>query len=94
MTNCAPPPPATSAFGSATVTWVGRRFLDLANTATAGAYATLDAGLGYRWGRYSLSVDAYNLTDERPPVTSSEFGDQSFYLLPARKVFVDVTADF
>ncbi|MBA3810309.1 MAG: TonB-dependent receptor [Caulobacteraceae bacterium] len=76
------------------MSWVGRRFLDLANTARAGAYATLDAGLGYRWGRHSLSVNAYNLTDERPPVTSSEFRDQSFYLLPARRVFVDLRAAF
>lgn len=86
--------PPAGLFGSATVSWVGRRFLDLANTARAGAYATLDAGLGYRWGPYSLSLDAYNLTDARPPVTSSEFGDQSFYLLPARRVFVALRAAF
>jgi outer membrane receptor protein involved in Fe transport len=50
--------------------------------------------VGYRWRRYSLSVNATNLSDQRPPVTASEFGDQSYYLLPARKVFVDLTADF
>jgi len=81
-------------FGSATVNYVGRRYLDLANTAPTGAYATIDAGLGYRWSRYSLALNASNLTNQRPPVTASEFGDQSYYLLPARKVFVDLTAAF
>ena len=86
--------PPSGLFGSATLNVVGRRYLDLANTAVAGAYATLDAGLGYRWGLYSLAVNATNLTDERPPVTASEFGDQSFYRLNGRKVFVDVSARF
>ncbi|HLZ82045.1 MAG TPA: TonB-dependent receptor [Caulobacteraceae bacterium] len=86
--------PPSGLFGSAAVTFVGRRWLDLANTAPAGAYATVDASLGYRWRRYSLAVNAANLGDARPPVTASEFGDQSFYRLPARKVFVDLTASF
>ena len=84
--------PPQGVFGSVTISYVGRRFLDLANTAPAGPYATVDAGLGYRWGRYSLAVNAYNLTDERPPVTASEFGDQSYYLSPGRKVFVELRA--
>jgi iron complex outermembrane receptor protein len=86
--------PPSGVFGSTTVTYVGRRWLDLANTAPAGAYATVDASLGYRWRRYSISVNATNLGDQRPPVTASEFGDQSYYLLPARKVFADLTASF
>ncbi|MDQ2861978.1 MAG: TonB-dependent receptor, partial [Pseudomonadota bacterium] len=86
--------PSHGLFGSATVSYVGPRFLDLANTARAGGYATLDGGIGYRFGRYSLAVNAYNLTNQRPPVTESEFGDQSYYLLPARRVFVDLTATF
>jgi outer membrane receptor protein involved in Fe transport len=86
--------PKRGFFGSATLSYVGRRFLDVANTASTGAYATLDGGVGYRFGRYSLSVNAYNLTNERPPVTQSEFGDQSYYLLPARRVFVDLAATF
>ena len=81
-------------FGSATVSYVGGRYLDLANTARAGAYPTLDGAIGYRFGRYSVAVNAYNLTDERAPVTQSEFGDQSYYLLPPRRVFVDLTARF
>ncbi len=86
--------PPSGLFGSATLNYFGRRYLDLANTASTAAYATLDAGLGYRWGRYSLAVNATNLTDQRPPVTASEFGDQSFYRLNGRKVFVDVSARF
>ena len=86
--------PASGTFGSVTVNYVGPRWLDLANTARAGSYATVDAAIGYRRGRYSLSVNAANLGDQRPPVTASEFGDQSYYRLPARKVFVDLTADF
>ena len=86
--------PLGGLFGSATVNYVGTRFLDIANTARAGAYATVDAGAGYRWGRYSLAVNATNLTDQRPPVTASEFGDQSFYLSSGRKVFVDLAAKF
>ncbi|MGI8841978.1 MAG: TonB-dependent receptor [Caulobacteraceae bacterium] len=86
--------PSQGFFASASVNYVGDRFLDLANTAEARAYATLDGGIGYRFGRYSLAINAYNLTDQRPPVTESEFGDQSYYLLPARRVLVDLTATF
>ena len=86
--------PTQGLFGSATVAYVGARFLDLANTARAGAYGTIDAGVGYRWRRYSLSLDATNLSDRRPPVTASEFGQQSYHRLPARKLFVGLTAMF
>ena len=86
--------PPSGLFGSASVTYVGHRWLDLANTAPAGAYATVDASLGYRWRRYGIAVNGANLGDRRPPVTASEFGDQSYYLLPGRKVFVDLTARF
>ncbi len=86
--------PAHGPFGNVTVNYVGPRYLDLANTARAGSYETVDATIGFRFRRYSLSVNATNLSDQRPPVTASEFGDQSYYLLPARKVFVDLTAEF
>ena len=86
--------PPQGFFGSATISYVGARFLDLANTAPTVGYATLDGGVGYRFGRYSLAVNAYNLTDQRAPVTQSEFGDQSYYLSPPRRVFVDLTAKF
>lgn len=84
--------PAIGLFGSVVASYVGRRFLDLANIAPAGAYTTLDAAIGYRRGRYSLSVSGANLTGERRPVTASEFGDSSYYLAPPRKVFVTLAA--
>jgi outer membrane receptor protein involved in Fe transport len=74
--------------GTVVVNYVGRRFLDEENTAPVGGYATLAATLGYRFGRYSVSLEGENLTNERPPVTSSEFGSESFYLLNARTVWV------
>ncbi len=86
--------PPSGIFGSVDATYVGSRYLDLGNTALAGAYATVDATVGYRWRRYSLSVNGSNLSDQRPPVTASEFGDQSYYRLVGRKVFVDLTAQF
>jgi outer membrane receptor for ferric coprogen and ferric-rhodotorulic acid len=68
--------------------YVGRRFLDEENTAPVPGYTTLDATLGYRFGRYRISLEGTNLTNQRPPVTSSEFGSQSFYLLPARTLWL------
>jgi iron complex outermembrane receptor protein len=75
---------------SATVVarYVGRRFLDEENTAPVGGYTTLDANIGYRFDRYQLTLEGSNLTNQRPPVTSSEFGSQSFYLLPARMLWI------
>jgi len=63
-------------------------FLDEENTAPVGGYMTLDANLGYRIGPYQATLEATNLTNQRPPVTSSEFGSQSFYLLPARMTWI------
>ena len=76
--------------GTVVVNYVGRRYLDEENTAPVGAYATLAATLGYKFGRYSVAVEGTNLTNERPPVTSSEFGSESFYLLNARTLWFRV----
>ncbi len=70
------------------VTYVGRRFLDEENVAPAGGYTKLDATLGYAFGRYQLSLEGTNLTNQRPPVSASEFGSESFYLLNARSLWV------
>ena len=85
--------PAKGPFGSATLNYVGRRYLDIANTAKASPYAVVDARAGYRWPRYELSAVAENLSNARPAVTASEFGDQSYYRLPGRRVLVDLTVD-
>ena len=86
--------PPQGLFASFTVSYVASRFLNLANTARAGAYGNLDAGVGYRWGRYSLSLDGANLTDQREPVTASEFGSGSFYLSPGRTLSLALRANY
>jgi iron complex outermembrane receptor protein len=73
---------------AAVARYMGRRYLDEENTAPVGGYTTVDANLGYSWKKYRLTIDGTNLTNQRPPVTSSEFGSQSFYLLPARMLWL------
>jgi outer membrane receptor protein involved in Fe transport len=60
--------------GTLVVNYVGRRYLDEENTAPVSGYATLAATLGYRFGRYLVSAEGTNLTNQRPPVSASEFG--------------------
>jgi outer membrane receptor protein involved in Fe transport len=70
------------------VNYVGRRYLDEENTAPVGGYTTLAATLGYKFDKYQLSLEGTNLTNQRPPVSASEFGSSSFYLLDARMVWL------
>jgi len=70
------------------VTYVGRRHLDEENVAPVGGYTRLDATIGYATGHYQLSIEGTNLTNRRPPVSASEFGSQSFYLLNARMLWL------
>lgn len=84
--------PTRGLHGTATLNYVGRRYLDLANGAPIGGYETVAATFGYRFGRYDLRVVGDNLSDQRPPVTASEFGDQSYYLLNGRTVVVALEA--
>jgi len=70
---------------------IGRRYLDLANAAPTADYTTFDASIGYRHGRYGVSLNGYNLSNRRPPVTESEFGDSSYYLLAPRRIFLNLT---
>jgi iron complex outermembrane receptor protein len=76
--------PARGFNGALVANYIGRRFLDEENVAPVGGYTTIAATVGYRFGRYLVAVEGENLTNERPPVTPSEFGSQSFYLLNAR----------
>jgi iron complex outermembrane recepter protein len=68
--------------------YVGRRFLDEENVAAVGGYTTLSATIGYGFGHYGVSLEGNNLTNQRPPVSASEFGSESFYLLNARIVWL------
>ncbi|MBV8800303.1 MAG: TonB-dependent receptor [Alphaproteobacteria bacterium] len=78
--------------GSAVVNSVGRRFLDEENEAPAPSYTTLDITAGYRFGRWDVAFAGTNLTDERPPVTQSEFGSSSYHLLPGRTLWLQLGA--
>ena len=86
--------PTSGLGGSLVVNFADKRWLDLANTAQAPAYATVDAGLTWKTGRYQLFVRGTNLSDRRDAVTASEFGDQSFYRLSGRKVLAGVRVAF
>jgi len=84
--------PALGFHGTAVVNFVGRRFLDEENEAPTPSYVTLDVTAGYRFDRYDIAVAGTNLTNERKPVTQSEFGSSSYYLLPARTVWLQLSA--
>ncbi|GAC1633593.1 MAG: hypothetical protein NVS9B10_29010 [Nevskia sp.] len=73
--------------------YVGDRYLNRRNTASAGDYFTYDAQLGYRYQRYGISLNGYNLGGARNPVAESEFGEGSYYLLPARSVLLNFSVD-
>jgi iron complex outermembrane receptor protein len=82
--------PARGVNAMAVVRYVGQRYLDEENTALVGGYTAVDANLGYAWRRFRVTLEGTNLTNQRPPVTSSEFGSESFYLLPARMAWLRV----
>jgi iron complex outermembrane receptor protein len=73
------------------LTYVGRRYLDEENLAAVGGYTRLDATLGYRFGRYEVAFEGTNLTNQRPPVSASEFGSESFYRLNPRTLWLRLT---
>ena len=86
--------PAQGVSGTVVARYVGRRYLDEENTAAVGGYCTVDANLGYAWRRYRMILEGTNLTNQRPPVTASEFGSESFYMLPARMLWLRVGYSF
>ena len=87
--------PVTGPQASATLRYVGSRFLNKGNSVKADAYATLDARIGWkfteRWGAF---LDGENLTDRRDAVTESELGDAQFYRMPGRRVLGTVSYGF
>jgi iron complex outermembrane recepter protein len=76
---------------SVVANYVGSRYLNKGNTVEAGAYTTLDAGVGYRYGLWQVRLDGYNLTDVREPVAESELGDAQFYVMPGSSWLLSVT---
>ncbi len=83
--------PKTGFYATLVGNYVGRRYLDEENTAPVGGYATLATSIGYRFNRYAVSIEGTNLGDRRPPVTSSEFGSESFYLLNGRTAWLKIS---
>ena len=83
--------PAQGVIASMIANYSGRRYLNKSNTAIAQGYATLDAGIGYRWRHYEVRVDGSNLTNRRDAVAESEIGDAQFYRLSGRMVMATVT---
>ncbi len=76
------------------VNYTGNRYLNMRNTALAGGFATISAGLGYRTQRWELRVDGTNLNDRRDPIAESEFGDAQYYIMPARTVMASMRWHF
>lgn len=83
--------PRTGLYATLVGNYVGRRYLDERNTAPVGGYTTIAATVGYRFHRYALALQARNLSNRRPPVTASEFGSESFYLLNGRMAWLRFT---
>jgi len=68
--------------------YVGRRYLDEQNEAEVGGYTNIDASIGYAFGHSKITISATNLSNQRPPVTLSEFGSGSLYLLAGRQMWL------
>ena len=77
----------------ASITWnhLGRQFLNKGNTSVLPAYATIDAGIGYRTKSWTLRLDGTNLGNRRDPAAESEIGDAQFYRLPGRTMLLSVS---
>ena len=86
--------PAQGFEGSIVWNYVGRRFLDQENETPVGSYTTVDAGIGYRFARWELRLDGYNLGDRRDPVAISELGDGQAYRLPGRSALLSARFAF
>ena len=87
--------------GSVVATYVGDRYLNKSNSVRVGGYATLDATLGTRIGRYGIRLSGYNLTNRRDAVSESDLheaitvtGTAGYYRLPGRSALLSVNVDF
>lgn len=82
--------PARGFTGNVLVRYTGQRFFDPENTVSTAAFVTWDAGIGYRFDRWSLDLQGRNLNDARNVVSNSELGNSESYILPAR--FIELSA--
>jgi outer membrane receptor protein involved in Fe transport len=86
--------PPKGFFGNFQVIYTGSRYLNKRNTALAGGFTTLEAGIGYRVGRWEFVVNGRNLTDARDPVSESELGDAQYYLMTSRRIDAGLRIQF
>ncbi len=93
-------------FGNALINHVGARFLDNSNEGRTSSYNSVDATLGYHRDRWTIKLIGHNLTDEREPISQSEFSEvattigpeqqpaigavTAHYLSPARSVMLEL----
>ena len=64
------------------------------NTALAPSFTTVDLGVGYRFQKYEVRLDARNVSDARDPVSESELGDAQYYRMVAREVKITLGVRF
>ena len=86
--------PARGWRGSLTTTFIGSRYLDASNSARVGGFNLVDASIGYRFDRVTLTLSGNNLTDRRDPILVSELGEGQFYRMPARRVDATMSVSF
>ncbi len=86
--------PAQGWLASVDVEAVGSRYYDRENDILAPGYGVIDAGVGYRFEKWTLRLDAHNLTDRRPAVSESELGPDQFYVMPARFLQLSVSTSW
>jgi iron complex outermembrane receptor protein len=86
--------PAAGFEGSVVWNYVGKRFLDQENETPVGSYTMVDAGIGYRFDRWEVRLDGYNLSNRRDPVSISELGAGQSYRLSGRSALLSASFVF
>jgi iron complex outermembrane receptor protein len=86
--------PGKGVTANAVVKYNGDRYLNKRNTALATAFATVDAGIGYRWSRWEFRIDGRNLGDRRDAVSESELGESQYYRMTGRRVDAGLSLKF
>lgn len=71
--------------GALTTSYTGSRYLDPSNRFRVGGFNLVDASVGYRFDRYTVTFSGENLTDRRDPILSSELGEGQFYRMTSRR---------
>ena len=85
---------------SVVLTYVGDRYLNKSNSVRVGGYTTLDAAVGVHFGKFSIRLAGYNLTDRRDATSESDLheavtvtGTAGYYRLPGRTAMLTIGFD-